>query len=189
MSISVQFSGDGIARFNALAQKLGDGTASKIYSRAINDTGKVAATATGRALADQTGLAKRTGAKAVKNQTRSSPATLSFEINMQGGQIRVRYFRPRETEGGVSAAPRNHRQVFVGSFMRAGFWPKRVDKPNWNRQVFYRVGKKFKVAKTDVIIPTEAVTGNTADTFDQSKDRLDTRVTHYLKRLEGGALS
>ena len=188
-SINIQFQGDGIKRFTALSRQLGDGTAAKIYSRAINDTGKVAATATGRALATQTGLPMRTGAKSVKSQDRASASSLSFTINMRGGQIRVRYFKPRETASGVSAAPRNNRQIFVGTFMRAGFWPKRVDKPQWNRQVFYLVGKKFAVAKTDVYIPNEAVIGDTAQTFDQSKDKLDARVTHYLKRLEGGALS
>ncbi|WFS02786.1 hypothetical protein [Rhizobium tumorigenes] len=188
-SINVQFEGDGIKRFTALSRQLGDGTAARIYSRAINDTGKVAATATGRALAKQTGLSGRTGAKAVKKQDRASASNLTFAINLTGGQIRVKYFKPRETASGVSAAPRNNRQVFVGSFMRAGFWPDRVDKPGWNRQIFYLSGKKFSVAKTDVYIPVEAVTGDTAQTFDQSKDKLDTRVTHYLKRLERGALS
>ena len=187
--LSIQFTGDGIRRFRQLSQELGDGTATKVYSRAINDTGKVAATATGRALAAQTGLPARTGARAVKKQTRSTPATLAFEIHAQGGQIRVKYFKPRETQAGVTAAPRNNRQLFVGTFMTAGWWPNRVKKPNWNGQVFYRVGEKFSVAKTDVYIPKEAVIGETARTFDQSKDKLDVRVTHYLKRIAGGALS
>lgn len=189
MLLSAQISGDGLKRFYRLSEQLGDGTARRIYSRAINDTGKVAATATGRALADQSGLSKRVGAKAMRSQDRATPSSLAFAINTQGGQIRVKYFRPKETAAGVSAAPHNNRQVFVGTFMRAGWWPKRVTKPGWNGQVFYLQGKKFQVAKTDVFIPKEVLEGNTADTFDQSKERLDVRVAHYLKRLEGGALS
>lgn len=187
--LTVKFTGDGIRRFHQLANELGAAKARTVYSRAINDTGAKAATATGRALAKQTGLPARTGAKAVKKRVRANPGNLQFRINTQGGQIRVKYFKPRETAGGVSAAPRNNRQVFVGTFMRAGWWPTRVNKPGWNGQVFYRVGKKFAVAKTDVYIPTEATTGETAETFDRGKNALDVRVTHYLKRLAGGALS
>jgi hypothetical protein len=189
MALVIQFTGDGINRFRQLAKELGDSTAANIYSKAINDTGKVAATATGRALAGQSGVPMRTGAKAVKKQTRSTPATLSFEIHVQGGPIRLKYFKARETRKGVSAAPRNQRRVFPGTFLKAGWWPKRVVKDNWNGQVFERAGAKFAVVKSDVVLPTEAVTGNTAQTFDQSKNRLDVRVTHYLKRLGGGALS
>lgn len=188
-TIVATITGDGMRRFVQLSHDLGDGKARKVYSRAINDTGKVAATATGRALADQTNLSKRVGAKAVRKQVRSTPGTLLFEIKAKGGQIRVKHFKPRETARGVTAAPRNNRQLFVGTFMRAGWWPKRIAKANWNGQVFYRVGDKFRVAKTDVWIPKEIVTGDTADTFDQSKHRLDVRVTHYLKRLGQGALS
>lgn len=189
MLISARITGDGIKRFHQLSNQLGDETAKRIYSRALNDTGKVAATATGRALSDQSGLSKRVGAKAMKSQDRATPADLSFAINTKGGQIRVKFFKPKETSAGVSAAPHNHRQVFVGTFMRAGWWPKRVKKANWNGQVFYRAGSKFKVAKTDVFIPKEVLVDHTAQTFDQSKDRLDVRVSHYLRRLEGGALS
>ena len=57
----VSIAGDGVRRFTQLARELGDGRARSVYSRAINDTGAKAATATGRALADQSGLAKRVG--------------------------------------------------------------------------------------------------------------------------------
>jgi hypothetical protein len=189
MSLSVTFTGDGMRRFNQLTQDLGSAKASSVYSRAINDTGAKAATATGRALADQSGLPKKTGRKAVAKRTRSTPATLAYEIHVKGGDVRLKYFKPKETDAGVSAAPWNSRAVYVGSFMRAGWWPDRVDKPNWNGQVFYRAGNKFKIAKSGLYLPTEATTGNTASTFDKSKNMLDVRVSHYLRRLGKGALS
>jgi hypothetical protein len=185
----VNITGDGVRRFNQLSHQLGDGKARTVYSRAINDTGAKMATPTGRALADQSGLPKATGRKALKRRTRSTPATLAFEIHVQGGDVRLKYFKPRETDAGVSAAPRNQRAVYVGSFVRAGWWPNRVEKPNWNGQVFYRDGNKFRVAKSGVYLPTEATTGQAADTFDRGKTMLDVRVTHYLRRLSAGALS
>lgn len=204
----VNITGDGVRRFNQLSRQLGDGTARKVYSRAINDTAAKATTATGRALADQAGLPRRTGAKALKNRDRSTPATLAYVIHVKGGDIRLKYFKPRETDAGVSAAPRNQRTVFVGTFMRAGWWPDRVSKDGWNGQVFYRTGirkftkkypkgntkfprgmDQFALAKSGVFIPIEATTGQTAQTFDRGKSALDVRVTNYLKRLSGGALS
>lgn len=185
----VRIAGDGARRFTQLSQQLGDGRARNVYSRAINDTGAKAATATGRALSDQSGVTKRVGAKAVRKRIRSTPATLAYEIPVRGGEIRLKYFKARETRKGVSAAPRNQRQVFGGTFMRAGWWPNRGVKDNWNGQVFRRVGNKFQVVKSDVVLPTEATTGNTAAAFDRGKDALDVRVTHYLRRMAGGALA
>lgn len=187
--IVAKFTGDGIQRFTKLSEELGSYKARQIYAKAINDEGAKAATATGKALVEQTNLPKRVGRKAMKKRVRANPTSLKFDIETKGGQIRVKYFKPRETRAGVTAAPRNNRQLFIGTFMRAGWWPNRVVKPNWNRQVFYRVGKKFKVAKTDVWIPKEVVIGQTAETFNQSKHGLDVRVSHYLRRLAGGALS
>lgn len=204
--LMIQVTGDGLRRFQQLSQQLGDGTARKVYSRAINDTGNKAATATGRALADQAGLRRRVGAAALKDRDRSTPASLSYVIKVQGGDIRLKFFSPRETRRGVSAAPRGQRQVFAGTFQRAGWWPNRVDKPGWNRQVFERTGARkftdkypegntkfpkgmdqFRLKRSGVFLPVEATTGNTAATFDKGKNALDVRVSHYLKRLAGGA--
>jgi hypothetical protein len=185
----VTITGDGLRRFTQLSSDLGSAKARGIYSRAINDTGAKAATATGRALSAQAGISKRVGAKAVKRRTRSTPATLAFDIHVKGGEIRMKYFKARETRKGVSAAPRNARQVFAGTFTRAGWWPNRVGKSNWNGQVFRMVGNKFQVVKSDVVLPTEATQGQTADTFDSGKNALEVRVSHYLRRLAGGALS
>ncbi|WP_105403405.1 hypothetical protein [Neorhizobium sp. T7_12] len=187
--LTVTITGDGLRRFTQLSSDLGSGKARNLYSRAINDTGAKAATATGRALSDQSGVSKKVGRKAVARRTRSTPATLAYEIRVKGGEIRLKYFSARETRKGVSAAPRNARQIFSGTFMRAGWWPKRVTKPNWNGQVFRRAGGKFHVVQSDVVLPTEATSGQTAETFDRGKNALDVRVSHYLRRLAGGALS
>ncbi len=202
----IQITGDGLRRFHKLSRQLGDGTARKVYSRAINDTGAKSATATGRALADQAGLPKRTGAKALKKRDRSTPETLSYAIHVKGGDIKLKYFKPRETSKGVSAAPRGQRQIFAGKFLRAGWWPYRVNKDNWHGQVLYRTGirkftdkypkgntvfpkgmDQFEVARSGVYLPVEAETGKTAATFDRGKNALDLRVTHYLKRMAAGA--
>lgn len=191
MAISIQVTGDGLRHFQKLNEDLGATKTKAIYSRAINDAGRGAATDTGKALAAQANLPVRVGRRAVKKRTYSKPATLAFTIHLQGGAIQARYFKPREGRNGTTAAPRGQRQVFVGAFMRAGFFPNRVSKGNWAGRVFYKTGGPggwiFEDAKTDVYIPTEATTGDTAATFEKANIRLDARVTHYLKRMANGA--
>lgn len=185
--LNVTITGDGMRRFAKLADDLGSSKTRAIYSRAINDAGRGGATDTGKALSAQANLPAKVGRKAVKKRTMSKPSTLAFEIHLKGGAIQARYFKPREGRNGTTSAPRGQRQVFVGAFMRAGWWPNRVKKGNWNGRVFYKDGDLFQDAKTDVYIPKEATTGDTAATFEKANIRLDNRVTHYLKRMSEGA--
>jgi hypothetical protein len=121
--ITITVVGNGIAQLEEATRVLGtEGRARKAYSRAINHTGRVVGNEAGRALSDQTGLPKSTGKRAVRrNVGRSTPATLTYTINGEGGDISLRYFKPRETRPGVSAAPWNNRQVFAHTFMKAGW--------------------------------------------------------------------
>ncbi len=188
----------------ALGSKARAGTA---FARALNRTGDTVRNEAGRKLSEQTGLPKTTGKKAYRQGgERASPSSLSYIVHGQGGQVSVKYFKPRETALGVSAAPRNNRQVFVGSFMRAGWWPNRISKPNWNGQVFYRVGDghsyaglkskgakrsgtKFLKAKTDVVIPTEMVQGLAGDAWRDGARRLQPRIEHEVRAMTKGVVS
>lgn len=206
--IIVTVVGSGLAQMEEATRILGsEGKARRAFARAINRTGDTVRNEAGRALSDQTGLPRSTGKKAYRQGgERASPENLSYVVEGEGGQIGVRYFKPRETPDGVSAAPRNNRQVFVGSFMRAGWWPNRVDKPNWNRQVFYRVGDghgyaglkskgakrsgtKFRKAKTDVVIPTEMVQGLAGEAWRRGAQRLQPRIEHEVRAMTNGVIS
>lgn len=212
--LKIDIRGDGLMLFTrATAALKSPRKAGQVFSRAINETGRVGGTAAARALAVQTGLPGKTTLKAVRrNVTKSTPSTLSYVINGQGGDISLRYFKPRETRAGVSAAPRGIRQTFPGSFMKAGFWPKRTDKPGWNRQVFVRantdgysynavksnpfvksgqmkrerMGTKFRKEKSGVYIPVEMLRGETAAVWDKTAERLEPRVIHHVNRMTGG---
>lgn len=193
MTLTISFEGNGLRRFNDLCWELGDQKARHVYSRAINDTGARTATRTGRALADQANVKRGTGSKAMKKRTRSTPATLAFHIHVQGGAIRYKYFKgTRETRKGVSVAPRGERQVLRRHFKRAGWFPNRVDKANWNGHVMTITGANSSgvtVARSDVFLPEESTQGEAAETFDEGKSHLNTRVTHHLRQIAGGALS
>lgn len=205
--LKIEIRGNGLELFTRAAQVLGDGTARKVYVRAINETGRVAGTAAGRALAKQTGLPTKTTMKAVRRRIDlATPSRLSYVVHGSGGNISLRHFKPKETSKGVSAAPWKKRTVYPSTFMMAGFWPTRVEKPGWNRQVFKRIGygysfktetvngrtvrtlrgTAFQKQKSGLFIPIEMVQGPTAAAWNKSSTRLDERVMHHVNRVTGG---
>ena len=108
-------------------------------ARAINHTGDKAKTAVTRALVAQTGLPRKTIVAFLRVQRAgSAKGTALYALRGRGGNISLKYFGARETPTGVSAAPLGQRMVFAGTFMKAGRFPNRVGKPNWNGQVFRR---------------------------------------------------
>lgn len=166
-SLSISIRGDDIARvFNAAAAN-----APVVLASVVNITADVTRKAMVPVLTHQTALPERTIHRALK-LTPATGATLTAKISSAGGNISLKYFAPTETAGGVSAAPHGQRRVYAGTFMRAGWWPNRVDKPKWHGQVFRRAGGKtrtgmdrFQKVKSDEFIPTEMVTGASAATF------------------------
>ena len=170
-------------------------------ARAINHTGAKARTQMVRALVPQTGLKRRTIVKALK-ESKASAGALTYAIKSHGGNIRLKHFGARETRQGVSAAPWGKRSVYAHTFMKAGWWPKRVTKGNWNGQVFERAGSKtqtehltkgrgnmdrFTLVRSGLFIPDEMVQGASAAAFNATAAAdLPARLEHELGRILGG---
>lgn len=172
---------------NAQWQRLGDkiakagGNAPKALMRAINHTGKKAKTQMVRALADQTGLKIKTTRKALKEKTAGVGG--AYTITSGGGNIRLKFFKAKETRGGVSAAPWNKRTTYAGTFMRGGRFPKRKD-IGMGGAVLRRAGAgrtPLKTVKSGLFIPKEMVKGATANAFYSTAQReLPPRLAHEL---------
>lgn len=193
-----------LQRFDNALKALGSKKMRQAANRAVNRAGDMARTQVRQKLTRQTGLKRPTIVKAVK-VSRSSPQTLVYRMSAHGGDIALKYFGARETKAGVSAAPFGKREVFASTFMRAGWWPNRVDKPNWNGQVFKRTGQKtdprrqrskkknmdqFEKQPSGVIIPNEMVQGETRDAFRSTVARvLPQRLDHEINRLTRGVVS
>jgi hypothetical protein len=194
MQVTISFRDQIMARYANQMGALGAGQAQAALARALRHTGAKARTRVIRALTAQTGLKRATIARAVR-EVRGDAAALEFVLRTQGGNIRLKHFKARETRKGVSAAPWAKRQIYAGTFMRAGWWSTgRVDKPKWNRQVFARAGgvtrtgkDKFEVQRSGLYIPTEMLTGQTAQAFqDLISSDLIPRVGHELGRMLPG---
>lgn len=194
MQVTISFRDQIMARYANQMGALGAGQAQAALARALRHTGTKARTRVIRALTTQTGLKRATIARAVR-EMRGDAAALEFVLRTQGGNVRLKHFGARETRKGVSAAPWGQREVYPGTFMRAGWWKSgRVVKPGWNGQVFARTGRmsrygagKFQVQRSGLYIPEEMVTGQTAQAFqDLINSDLAPRLGHELARLLPG---
>ena len=159
-------------------------------ARAINHTGDKAKTQMTRALVLQTGLKRRTIVKALR-VSKAGSGGLTYTIRSSGGNVGLKHFGARETRAGVSAAPWSRRSVYDHTFMKAGWWPRRVTKGNWNGQVFERAGTRtnsgmdrFVKVKSGLFIPKEMVEGASAAAFSSAvASDLPGRLEHELGRL------
>lgn len=153
--------------------------------RAANHTGQKAKTKVVRALTKQTGLKRKTIAKAVK-EYKANPTHMMYEMHAKGGDIALKYFAPRETRAGVSANPFGKRQVFAGHFIKGGRFPNRSN-PIIGGHVFERRGRErlpIDKIKSGVIIPDEMIKGETQEAFESTvRQELAPRLYHELKRL------
>ena len=107
-----------------------------------------------------------------------------------GGDIGLKYFKAYETRAGVSSAPWNRRSIYAGSFMKAGWWPKRVTKGNWNGQAFYRAGSKtgsgkdrFVKAKSGLFIPDEMLKGASIAAWERGVVKVQASVEEQIGKL------
>lgn len=146
-----------------------------LVSREINKVGNRAKTQVIRNLTKQTGLPRDIIVRAVGNPTVAKPGRLSYDMVTRGGNIRLKYFSPKETDEGVAAKPFGKRVLYPGAFMRGGRWPNRVVVPGFKGHVFYRIGygkrkdgsfgEKITFARSGVVVPHEMTKDATAGAF------------------------
>ena len=142
-----------------------------VLSKALNAAAGELRTITVDAETKQTGLDRKTIDKAQKASP-STPSSLSYRIRSQGGDIRLKYFGPQETTGGVVAHPLGEAKVFAHAFTMGGRFPNRVAIGKLNGQVIERIGVRgrdkpwSRTVRSGVVIPKEMVTGKTAAAFE-----------------------
>lgn len=160
-------------------------------NRAVNRAGDMAKTAMIRSLVPQTGLKYGIIKRALKTERATGPSGGAYTISSRGGDIRLKFFSPRETRKGVSAAPRSQRQIFAGSFMKGGRFPGRVTISKFNNNVFKRAGgTRYPIAmqRSGVTIPEEMVSGATEAAFySTAASVLHQRLAHELLNAILGA--
>lgn len=169
---------EGLRRFDNGIKSLGDDSR-KVMQRALARGGDMVRTQVYRALAKQTGLKRKVIVRAIRTK-RPSFTDLTYELSATGGDIALKYFSPRETRAGVSAAPFGKRRVFPSTFMKGGLFPNRHGGVFHGHVVKRGGADRFpvEIQKSGVIIPAEMVQGATAAAFER------TAHTAILKRVE-----
>jgi hypothetical protein len=202
MTLTIRW--DDVSGLQRLANALGQLTGRQktlALQRALNHTGDKARTKVIRALADQTGLrygvikravkTKRAfGARAEFSHWEEGNASTSYTLTTTGGDISLKYFQPRETMAGVSAAPKGVRAIWAGSFMKGGRFPNRKTAKGLNGHVYRRTGKArgpLEFIDSGVTIPVEMLEGASAAAFiDTINSDLPDRVMHEIAILGMG---
>lgn len=176
----------GLERFGNMLGALGQ-DAPKAVIRAINRTGDMARTQVVRTLAKQTSLPQKTIRKAVKVK-RSTWSDLSYTMTAAGGDVALKYFKPRETLKGVTAFVRGRRELYDSTFLKGGSFARGRVALNMGGHVFLRVGGRtdLEKQKSGVVIPAEMVEGATRDAFERTvEQQLPRRLDHEISRLLG----
>lgn len=181
--------GNGLGRLDSHQRHL-------VLQRAVNHTGGKAETQVIRTLAKQTGLGYGVIKKAVRRgkawgASASSftvgRGSLTYTISTKGGDISLKYFKARETMGGVTAAPFGKRKLFGKTFIKGGLFPNRKTAKGLNGHVYLRTGKgrgPLELQDSGVIIPEQMLQGATAEAFTSTvNEHLRPRVLHEINRL------
>lgn len=159
-----------------------------VIARAINRGGQMARTGMVKALVAQTGLKYGTLHRALKKGKGASAGSMEFVIRSSGGDVRVKFFRPREKGSGVTAHPWNTATHYPGGFMKGGRKGARV--PLRIKGVFKRRGASrlpIMTLKSGLYIPKEMITGASAAAFYSiTAAVVPRRLEHEIARVLGG---
>ena len=159
----------------------------------INAVGRKALTQMRRALVGQTGMRYGVFVRALRAKN-ASANNLEFRITSRGGNVRLKFFSPKETRAGTTATPWNRRTLYGGAFMKGGQFPGRVPLRMGRGNVFKRLGRSrlpIKVMRSDLYIPDEMITGASKASFDQvtGRDLEDAAVRALYAILSGVSVS
>lgn len=161
-------------RYEAMIQKVGEGTANLAFSRAMNHEGAKITTAVRRALRQQTGLKAGIIQRATKRY-RASRQHLVYVISSTGDHFGLSHFNPKQFKFGTRAKPWNRVQRFPHAF---------VSKKLHNN-VFVRSGKaRLPIQKLwGPSIPKEMVKDASLEAFEKNSGKIMDRAMHELTRI------
>lgn len=185
-TIQVRWADNNLSRFGDSIERL-QRDFPKVLPRIINQVGDRAKTQVVRNLTKQTGLPRKTIVTAVGDPRRAYSTKLSYELVTKGGNIRLKYLRPRETMRGVVARPFGKSTLYPGAFLKGGAFPERKEVSRFKGHAFYRLnnsGTRITYARSGVFIPVEMTRGATAKAFEDVANKLLTpRVEAAIAKL------
>lgn len=189
--IELKIDGQDIVRLGNMVAAAGDKAPLAIV-RALRHTGDKARTQMRRATAKQLGpIRSSTGGpyaiakKAIKGEV----VGMSYVIRSKGGNVRLRFYRPKETRKGVKHGSPKRESPVPGAFLHGGRFPNRHGGPYGGRGVYRRTGAaRFPLTaeRSNIWIPEEMISGGSASAFFKTaQHELGERLAHELLRIIG----
>ena len=169
MTVTIHWADHNLAKFGKAIDRL-NREFPKVIPQEINKVGEKAKTQVIRALTKQTGLDRRVIVAAVGNPSKARPGKLSYDMRTRGGNVRLKYLHPVETEEGVVAKPFGKTTPYPGAFLKGGAFPDRKTVARFDGHAFYRLnssGSRITFARSGVVIPTEMTQGATLAAFNK----------------------
>ncbi len=195
MRVSVSWSDiDGLRRFDNALKSLGEKKMRQVANRALNAAGDQGRTQVVRALAKQTGLTQKVVKRYIKVK-RSDWGHLEYRINSNSRDVPLKYFKPKEVDGGTIAKPFGEKTFYPDAFFRGGRFPaRRVDLPGkMNGHVFVRkdrLGRTIMKAKSGVNISEQMVKDASADAWHSTIGRvLPVKLEDQIEQATNGVFS
>lgn len=181
-----------------------------MFAESLNEGGEAMRRQTVIAETGQTNLPKDAINRA-QHEIAATANRLTFTIMSRGGNVRLKYFDPKEGPGGVTANPWGRSSFYAQAFMTSGRAPNRAIAPGkdgkagLNGQVYTavagmkRVGgkvnarpgkgksvgswyRKMVVERSGLYIPEEMTKGGTLKAFEKGADAV---MGVVLTKLEG----
>ena len=161
-------------RYEAMVQRVGEGSAALAFSRALNHEGCKTFTAVKRTLRKQTDIPPFmiTASMAFRSSSRHNLRTI---ITGSGKELPLSLFKPSQFSYGVRAKAWGRHQMYRSAFIVA----------KYGGNVFHRTSRKrFPIERMfGPSIPKEMAKDQTLETFEQSGNAIMDRAMHELSRI------
>lgn len=158
-----------------------------VIPRIVNQVGNRSKTVVIRELTKQTGLPRQVIVRAIGSPSPARPGHYVYDMITRGGNIRLKYLRAKEVDGGVIARPFGKPTLYPGAFMKGGDFPDRKTVSQFNGHAYYRLNKsgtRITFARSGVFIPVEMTKGATLAAFHRvAAPLLKERVEAALDKL------
>lgn len=201
--VTMTWQGNGIRLLAEATQALGDAKGKRAYAMGLNKTATTVNSNVKKTVAKQMGT---TQANVVKHGgmkiLRASAGNLSAIIDVRGGYLPLKDFRPNQTLRGVTAAAWSNRKLYGGTFLNRGARALRGMGPSQKAaaggHVFKNTGKFNKVSgRNNAIealwgpaVPREVVRDESRRTFYRIADtRMPIEVRRAIKALTKNVVS
>lgn len=189
MEIRLDPKDDRLTRYENMLASLEEGSAGKVFARALNHEGDKRRTQVLRSLAKASGMKYGDAKKAIRT-VRAKAGSLEYRLVVSGRETNLAAFAARATKLGVSAAPWGFRRVFPHTFFILKYGERvfkrtgEASRPTQHKLMDYGHRGVGRLPIRQVYGPNlarEVAKGEPLDAWQDGMDSVIDRVGHELE--------